>query len=124
MLGVALRGKKRHFSEEHKKKISKGKTGKGKGLSLKKDGYYEITMGENKGRKQHVVIMEKLLGRKIKKGECVHHIDGDKSNNNINNLAFMTVSAHGRLHRFEDNLAGVTYERDEKGRIKRRIKNG
>ena len=28
----------------------------------------------------------------------VHHIDGDKLNNDINNLAVMTRSAHSRLH--------------------------
>jgi len=32
-------------------------------------------------------IAEKKIGRKLKKGEIVHHLDGDSSNNNPDNLA-------------------------------------
>jgi hypothetical protein len=37
-------------------------------------------------RKEHIKVMEESLGRKIKKNEIIHHIDGDKLNNNIENL--------------------------------------
>jgi hypothetical protein len=69
------------------------------GFSHKADGYVEITRGENKGRGQHVVIMERHIGRRLGKGEVVHHIDGVKSNNNISNLKLMTNSEHAALHR-------------------------
>ena len=46
-----------------------------------------------------------------------HPIDGDRHNNNLNNLALMTREAHARLHRFEDGLANKQRERDKNGRF-------
>lgn len=51
-----------------------------------------------KTQHQHRVVMEKILGRKLKKGEVVHHKDMNKQNNNPNNLQVMTQSEHARLH--------------------------
>jgi hypothetical protein len=43
--------------------------------------------------------MEKHLGRKLKKKEVVHHIDGDVTNNNIDNLLLLrSTSEHNLLH--------------------------
>ena len=50
------------------------------------------------GRHEHRVIMEKEIGRKLKSTEIVHHIDGNKRNNNISNLKLMTQSEHAKLH--------------------------
>lgn len=50
------------------------------------------------GRHEHRVVAEKKIGRKLQKGEVVHHIDGDKTNNHPNNLQVMTNSEHARLH--------------------------
>lgn len=48
---------------------------------------------------EHRLIFEKHLGRKLTKEEIVHHIDGDKSNNDINNLMlFPTKSVHTKYH--------------------------
>ena len=49
--------------------------------------------------KLHRLIMEDHLGRKLTSDEIVHHIDGNKLNNNINNLKVMTRGEHSRLHR-------------------------
>ena len=39
----------------------------------------------------------------IKKGECIHHIDGNALNDNINNLKKMKMTAHAVQHRKERN---------------------
>lgn len=116
-----MRGKKRVFSEQWRNNISVGRSKWGeenaKGISLKPNGYLEYTRGSNKGRSVHVVKMEERIGRKILSDECVHHIDGDKLNNNENNLALLTKSAHSRLHRFEEALSGNQRERDKNGKF-------
>lgn len=105
------------MSQEQKDKLSKSKKGKGRGFSVKKDGTVQMTMGENVHRSQHVLVMEKRLGRSLKEDECIHHIDRNKSNNNENNLALVTNSGHARLHRFEDKLEGKQRKRDNRGRF-------
>ena len=47
---------------------------------------------------EHRYIMEKHLGRKLTFNECVHHIDGDKSNNELSNLEVVMRSEHSRSH--------------------------
>ena len=43
--------------------------------------------------------MEKHLGRFLKKNECIHHIDGDKANNKIDNLLLCkNVAEHTKIH--------------------------
>lgn len=47
------------------------------------------------------LIMSKIIGRKLKNGnnrEVVHHVDGNKLNNEPSNLLLMTNSEHSRLH--------------------------
>lgn len=45
---------------------------------------------------QHVLVMEESLGRYLDgKNESVHHIDGDKTNNDISNLQ-LRKKFHGR----------------------------
>jgi len=48
---------------------------------------------------KHRKIAEKILKRKLKKNEVVHHIDHNPSNNSINNLAVMSKKSHKLLHR-------------------------
>lgn len=57
-------------------------------------------------RKEHVLVMEKQLGRPLKKNEVIHHIDGDKTNNALNNLWLTTRTGHRRAHL---SLQGVAY---------------
>jgi len=113
-LGGGLRGKQRIFTSEWKNNISKGKKGKGKGSSLKQ-GYVVFTMGENKGRSEHVVLMEGKIKRKLFSNECVHHINGVRDDNRMENLELMTRSEHARHHATENN---ETRERDSKGQYK------
>lgn len=51
-------------------------------------------------RHAHRVIAERKLGRRLRKGEIVHHIDGDSLNNDPSNIAVLKNQAeHARLHR-------------------------
>lgn len=119
-LGSGLRGKKRTFTEEHKLNIAKARLAWGekhaRGISLKSSGYIDITRGEDKGRGQHRVIMEKRLKRKLLRREHVHHSDEVRSNNEDENLSVMSISDHIRLHRMQEIAAGKIRERDANGR--------
>ena len=59
------------------------------------------------GRHEHRVVAERMLGRKLKKGEIVHHIDGNKRNNVEDNLIVLpSQSEHAKLHMREKKLWG------------------
>lgn len=51
----------------------------------------------------HRIVMENHIGRPLNKNEVVHHIDGNKFNNDISNLALMKRSEHSKEH---GNLRG------------------
>lgn len=53
------------------------------------------------GRHEHRRVAESMLGRPLKRGEIVHHKDGDKHNNSPENLEVMTQSEHIKAHRAE-----------------------
>ena len=80
-------------------------------------GYLRFTCGSNAGRHVHVVVMEERIGRRLRPDENVHHIDDDKLNNDENNLALVTKSGHGRLHRHQDRISGNQRPRGDHGQF-------
>lgn len=65
------------------------------------DGYH-IVRFQGKAQRMHRLIIEAHVGRKLRKNEIVHHIDRNRSNNDISNLMVMTRSDHAALHARED----------------------
>jgi HNH endonuclease len=60
---------------------------------------YRVLTRNRKQIREHRLIMETALGRKLLPGEIVHHINGDRSDNRLENLAVMENSAHVRGHK-------------------------
>lgn len=55
------------------------------------------------GKHTHRVVAEQKLGRPLRPGEVVHHIDGDKQNNSPENLQiFKSQSEHAKIHALQD----------------------
>jgi len=63
-------------------------------------GWLKNDHGGKSNRYAHRELAESILGRKLKTGEVVHHIDGDNTNNITGNLLVVTRSAHSKLHEF------------------------
>lgn len=69
------------------------------GRSLSDKGYWRINLGEHKGKYEHKIIYETYHGCKLKSCEKIHHIDGVKTNNEINNLYLCkNKSHHAHIH--------------------------
>lgn len=84
------------YSNKSERRGEKSPTWKG-GRTRSRKGYVVLI---NYGERifEHRAVMEKHLGRKLTDDEVVHHINGDKMDNSIENLVLMTRGEHSTLH--------------------------
>ena len=82
------------------------------GNRLDSNGYVKILMPDHSRAngngyvQEHILVLEKVLGRPILPTEATHHIDGDRTNNTPGNLMLfatnaMHISYHRRIDAFE-----------------------
>jgi hypothetical protein len=65
--------------------------------SVRPDGYHII--GRNSRRlRTHILVAESVLGRKLRHGEVVHHLNEDRSDNRPENLLICTHAYHMVIH--------------------------
>lgn len=64
--------------------------------------------------REHIVVMELHLGRRLLTSECIHHKDENRLNNCLENLELMGRGQHVKLHRAKDKHKQI---KDSKGRF-------
>jgi hypothetical protein len=118
---IAQKGvKKPQFSRENSGRWNGGEYISSDGYKMIKCEGEFTASGRQKYKKEHVIVMEEFLGRELKTqkgggGESVHHIDGDKLNNNIENLFICnSIEEHRKLH---NSLEKISYELIKNGII-------
>lgn len=79
------------------------------------DGYIVAT----NGYKVHRFVLETYLNKKLKHWEAVHHVDGNKFNNTLENLVVIPTREHTRFHLFlQHRNLSINKENLEKFAIK------
>ena len=118
-------GRSHTVSEEARRKISKANKGRlrnpseyGGHTKKRNDGYIYVYLPDHPYASadgyvmEHRLVMEKHICRYVLPGEVIHHKNGNRKDNRIENLALMTSSEHMRYHmtqRYKNKREAMTY---------------
>ncbi len=69
------------------------------GIWRQGSGYLYINLGENKSKPLHRYLYEKYHKTQLSENDIVHHINGNKLDNRIENLMVMTRAEHIIYHK-------------------------
>lgn len=69
-----------------------------------KGNYRQLGTYRKNRRYEHREVAEKHLGRKLTHTEQVHHLDGNKANNDIRNLIVIERGFHQKIHAIKNGL--------------------
>jgi len=92
--------------------VKNKKTGKILSQSLSTKGYYQVNIG-NKCRRVHKLLCETFLENPLNL-ETVNHINGDKINNSLENLEWMSRSENVKHSREVLMLKPIPYSKSNK----------
>ena len=83
---------------------------------MRKTGYMFIKKREwDEERAEHRHFIEEILGRRLTKVECVHHINGQKDDNRLENL--LLCESNGVHKKIENQLLHIAFSLVKNGEI-------
>jgi len=72
----------------------------------------KVLAGKGAWKLEHVIVMERLLGRRLRPSEVIHHVNGDRADNAEANLYLCRDrSHHNDVHRSEASALRVLFQR-------------
>ena len=66
---------------------------------------------------EHIKVITEKMGRQLKPGEVVHHIDGCRRNNSVENLIVLTHKAHMQHHALTRDFSNTSRENNGNAKI-------